>query len=181
MREIKNKFCVLDDCATMSFLYKGKELLCVIDLETVEKLKELNISWHGIKGKSTDIYVRGTLPTENGIRKSVLLHRWLLDAPEDKIVDHINRTPLDNRLQNLRLADSVQSAQNKGIYKNNTSGARGVHWSSTRNRWVAQVKANGKNLVSRYFKTKEEAKEAVIKLREIYYTHSEEQLNGNES
>src|SRR3990167_8711088 len=40
------------------------------------------------------------------------LHRLILNAPEDKEVDHHNGNSLDNRRKNLRPATRAQNAQN---------------------------------------------------------------------
>lgn len=51
--------------------------------------------------------------------KPVTLHRLLLNAPADKMVDHINRYTGDCRRCNLRLATPSQSAANRNVPTNN--------------------------------------------------------------
>ena len=48
-----------------------------------------------------------------GRRRDVALHRFLLSAPEGKVVDHINHDPLDNRKANLRLLTKAENMQNR--------------------------------------------------------------------
>ena len=55
----------------------------------------------------------------------------------NKLIDHVNGIKSDNRINNLRLADEFQSAANKSIMKNNTSGFKGV--TKNRNKWRAQI------------------------------------------
>jgi hypothetical protein len=57
-------------------------------------------------------------------QRHIVLSRFVMDAPKGKIVDHINRDPLDNRRQNLRIVTPRQNCLNK-TYKNN-SGFIGV-------------------------------------------------------
>ena len=56
------------------------------------------------------------------------MHRFLLNVQEnDKhLVDHINRNPLDNRVNNLRIADNTLNCINTNKYKNNKTGQKGV-------------------------------------------------------
>jgi len=86
------------------------------------------------------------------------LHRYLLDAPEDKSVDHINGHPLDNRKQNLRLASHQENLCNRtSLASNNTSGVTGVYWRSDRNKWAAKIVVNGKDIHLGLFASFEES------------------------
>ena len=71
------------------------------------------------------------------------LHRVILDAPQGKVVDHINLDPLDNRKCNLRLCSHRENQCNRNLQSNNTSGVAGVHWSKRRKTWIARVKYYG--------------------------------------
>lgn len=58
-------------------------------------------------------------------------------------VDHRNQDKLDNRLSNLREATTVQNNQNiSSPNRGNVSGFRGV--SPSRERWIAVIRADGK-------------------------------------
>lgn len=87
-----------------------------------------------------------------GIRvggKTYLAHRlaWAFVHGEwpGMDVDHVNRCPADNRIVNLRLASRSQNMANCGLRSTNTSGVKGVHWSTRKNRWIARVQKNGKH------------------------------------
>lgn len=58
-------------------------------------------------------------------RGVVFLHRAIMNAEEGQWVDHINRNPLDNRRENLRLCSQSQNQWNSGRQKGK-SGFRGV-------------------------------------------------------
>ncbi len=81
----------------------------------------------------------------NGKRYTVLLHRLLMQAMVPEIeVDHINGDRLDNRWVNLRYVNGSQNAMNRGLYRTNTSGKKGVYWSKSKNKWESAIRCNGK-------------------------------------
>ena len=51
-----------------------------------------------------------------------------------EFIDHINRNPLDNRIENLRPANYSQNNINVALQKNNTSGYKGVSLEKRGNR-----------------------------------------------
>lgn len=74
----------------------------------------------------------------------------------ENFIDHIDRNPENNSLNNLREADSSINMRNRNIGKNNTSGYLGV--SPYNDKWKASF--NSKHLG--YFNTPEEANLAYI-------------------
>ncbi len=85
----------------------------------------LDIKWYAVESKSEHRSywrVHGC----NGRRERYLLHRVVIDAPENIQVDHINCDSLDNRKENLRLATRSQNLGNRRVRKNSKSGYKGV-------------------------------------------------------
>lgn len=117
----------------------------LIDLEDIEKVKD----------KKWNIHHNGYVM--NG---TTLFHRFIMDCPDDMVVDHINHNRLDNRKENLRICTKHQNDMNKKILPNNTSGITGVSWDKRKNKWRARIKYNQKEIHLGYFNTKEEAAEA---------------------
>jgi hypothetical protein len=74
--------------------------------------------------------------------------------------DHIDLCKLNNQRVNLRAATRSQNQHNKGLQRNNTSGFKGVCWSSARQKWKAQIKSGGKKIHLGLFSTPQEAHEA---------------------
>lgn len=90
--------------------------------------------------------------------KKIYMHRLILNASNNEIVDHINKDTLDNRFENLRLATKTINGMNRGKNKNNTSGYKGVGFKSNRkNPWYARIVINGKVKFLGHFKTPKEA------------------------
>ena len=72
-------------------------------------------------------------------------------------MDHINREPADDRWENLREFTSTQNNRNRGSFKNNTSGHKGVCWMKQNNKWRAQIWVDNKFKNLGLFNTIEEA------------------------
>lgn len=58
--------------------------------------------------------------------------------------DHFDRDTLNNHLSNLKPRTRRENAENKGLYKNNRSGERGVYWCKSKGKWCAQLVMNRK-------------------------------------
>ena len=102
--------------------------------------------------------------------KTYRAHRlgWLYmyGAFPKKGIDHINGNKFDNRIVNLREASDLQNGQNQhNPTKRNTSGYLGVSWSKRENKFVAQIRVNGKGRQIGFFNTAEEAHEAYLKAK----------------
>ena len=66
-------------------------------------------------------------------------------------VDHVDRSPSNNKWTNLRLATRSENMRNASMSKNNTSGYKGVAWDAGRRKWLVAVGINGKSkFVGRY-------------------------------
>ena len=83
-----------------------------------------------------------------------------------QFLDHIDGNKINNRIENLRPATISENNRNAKIGKNNTSGVKGVYWYARDKKWKAQLMINRKVKYLGYFKTIEEAEEAVKKARE---------------
>ncbi len=102
-------------------------------------------------------------------RKHLYMHRLILDAHHDVMVDHIDGNKLNNQRRNLRICTNSENMRNKLELKANKSGHRGVcrkkgHW-----KWTATIKVNTKNVHLGYFAKKEEAIAARIAAEQKYF------------
>lgn len=80
------------------------------------------------------------------------------------IVDHINGNGLDNSIINLRLVDSCLNNRNTMMFKNNTSGFKGINWHKNIKKWQVNVKIDKKKIYLGSFDNIEDA----IKVRREY-------------
>lgn len=104
---------------------------------------------------------------KNGKQTTIRMHREILKTPQDMDTDHINMNGLDNRRNNLRICTRSQNYMNRGKYKDNISGYKGVYWYNKK--WVAQIKVNAKQIYLGRFKDKEQAAEAYNKAAKKYH------------
>lgn len=108
-------------------------------------------------------------------RNGVLLHRFLLNPPDDLAVDHINGDKLDNRKENLRILSHAANAQNRASANvSSKTGIRGVSWSKNMNKWWAQVKINKRLVHSSYHDNILDAEIAARNARALYMPYSPE-------
>jgi len=92
---------------------------------------------------------------------------WLLHYGYlPKIIDHINRKPLDNRIENMRLATKSDNQCNQKVRSDNTTGAKGVCYFKRVGKWVAYINRHNKRTNLGYFGSIAEAKIAVENARE---------------
>lgn len=79
----------------------------------------------------------------------------------DKIIDHINGDTSDNRIQNIRCVSQVENQRNQFLRKDNKSGAVGVYFCRSTNKWIAQCYTKkSKRIFLGRFPTKEDAAKA---------------------
>lgn len=90
------------------------------------------------------------------------MHRIVMKANKGEEVDHINRNHLDNQKSNLRVCTRLQNNLNRGAFKNNKLGLRGVY--KVGKRFLARIKLNGKLIDIGRYDSPEEAYEAHQKI-----------------
>lgn len=85
------------------------------------------------------------------------MHRYIMNCPEDMVVDHINGDRLDNRKSNLRICTQHQNNMAGSRKKNSKSLFKGVSPCHSSNKWRATVTFNYKQYHAGYHDTEEEA------------------------
>ena len=104
-------------------------------------------------------------------QRSYLAHRvaWVICHGywPTKQIDHINRKPSDNRIENLREATNSQNQQNmvKAMVTNKTTGVLGVCRPKTASGFVASITVNKRLRNLGTFQTIEEAQVAYLKAK----------------
>lgn len=102
-------------------------------------------------------------------RKSILMHRFILNVKKSKEIDHRNGNGLDNRRFNLRICTRLQNSWNQKINKNNKSDYRGVHWKKSVNKWCSQITKKSKVFTLGSFDKKDDAAKAYNEAAKKHY------------
>lgn len=133
----------------------------------------LNFGKPHFDGRYVRIYLMSRW--HNGPRRYEYLHRLIagrVDGGKKIVVDHINRNPLDNRRENLRIVPVQINSMNRceQFNKHGLFGVRFVKHSKNgslrKKPWRSEIKIDGVNKFLGYFKTKEEAHTAAKAARE---------------
>lgn len=72
--------------------------------------------------------------------------------------------------ENCRWATTGEQSLNKGLYRSNKSGHKGIYWSKYHKRWYAQIRRKGVIVWSRRFENMEDAIKSRKKGLELYET-----------
>jgi len=128
----------------MKEILLSKNLNTFVDDKDFEWLSKYR--WHAIKNGSGKWYA---VRREKG--RTIRMHNEILKTISGFEVDHKNGDGLDNRRDNLRSATRSQNNGNSEIYKNNTSGFKGVYWYPKKRKWRVQIQINGKRQSLGYF------------------------------
>lgn len=164
---MKNSYKI---CGDITIIYinrpsEGIVLECLIDTEDLPSLQYYPGTWTVNRDRSGNYYAR----TSEG----QAMHRVIMKAPKEVVVDHINHNTLDNRKSQLRLATLRNNARNrKGATKLSKSGIRGVGWDSKVCKWRVVVWVDGKNKHLGYYEDKYEAGRVSTKARLEYFGSS---------
>jgi hypothetical protein len=89
---------------------------------------------------------------------TVTMHRYLMNAPTDIMVDHINHNKLDNRLSNLRLVKDIINSHNTTKRTGTSSKYIGVY--KRGDKFAAEIKKEDEHYYLGVFKTELEAAKA---------------------
>lgn len=151
-----NEITITGNTATM-YLYNKKGVVVgqtIFDSCFVSEVAK--VKWYLKHG-----YVRGTTKG-----KKIFLHRMLTNCPNNKVVDHIDRNPLNNLSVNLRVCSQAENTKNRKYSKALTNvGVRKV----PSGRWSARITVMYKTIYLGTFGTLEEAIDAREKAENHYF------------
>lgn len=130
------------------------------------------LAWQGMKNR-----VKSTSEKNEKYQGVEICQRWLdsfLNFFNDMgpCPDKYELERLDTNLgyfpENCAWASETRQAQNKGMYKNNTSGVKGVTWSPQHGKWRVGIHRNKKRYEGGLYESLEDAAEARKRLEILY-------------
>ena len=89
---------------------------------------------------------------------------FLINPLNKPFVDHKNNDKLDNNVRNLRYVTNQENQMNSKLSSRNSSNHKGISYNKKINKWMAQIKFNGKNKNLGYFDKIEDAINARVKM-----------------
>ncbi len=124
-------------------LTRGK--YAIVDPDDYRRLSKHK--WYAAGSPGNCYYAVRAVITKNGKKRRLHMHREVIKAPDNLLVDHINRNSLDNRKANLRPATPSQNGRNRAKYINGTysSKYKGVTLHRGKKKpWGAHIQVNHK-------------------------------------
>jgi hypothetical protein len=130
-------------------------LFALVDDDDFERVSQYRWSLLPVKDRRT-FYAM----CKEGAGRGLYMHRFIVGAPPELHVDHIDGLGLNNVRENLRLCPPHKNPWNQRLRLTNKSGFKGVSWNTRIGRWVAQIGANGKRYPLGCFDLPEDAARA---------------------
>lgn len=131
-RRVKNDIFYEDNYAYILCKNRNLTKKVLFDIEDAEKVEKYNWHLHIRKEDMQTYAIASTYILDNKKRKTLKMHRYLINYNGNLTVDHINHNTLDNRKKNLRVVSIFENNLNK---TNNTSGCVGVAWNKNGQSW----------------------------------------------
>ena len=138
-----------------------------VDDEDYEKINQYKWRFSNKQGVATQVQISGSGKLGTQKRKTLLLHRFILNAPRGLEVDHKNGDKLDNRRSNLRVCSHAENMRNRKVSKATLSGFKGVR--SNGSRWQAYIMFNEKFINLGQHDTRKDAARAYNKAALVYF------------
>lgn len=110
-------------------------------------------------------------------KKNKSLHRFVMNAEEDDLIDHKNNNKLDNQRGNLKFSDSSKNGLNRKIKEDKFSKHKGVFYRKNRQKYYAEIVIKGVKYFLGSFKNEVDAAETIDKF--LIYKKLDEHVKLN--
>lgn len=139
--------------------------VALIDDEDYERV--MPYRWNTWHRRGVVRSVGSTIPDKDGIARRTLLHHFIVGRVAPDEYDHVDRDVTNNQRANLRRCTRAENLRNRGKFKNNKVGFKGV--TRQRDKYAAHICCNRHILYIGTFATPVEAAHAYdAKARELH-------------
>jgi hypothetical protein len=119
--------------------------IAVVDDQDYERV--MKHKWSAVKFReSNGFYAMTNVPDPRfpGKTTTLSMHVFIMQPPENMMVDHIHGNTLDNRRSQLRVCTPAENSANRQKYRREglTSKYKGVGWKKGANGWLTQCRFN---------------------------------------
>jgi hypothetical protein len=144
----------------------SRGLFAIVDAENYEWLMQWK--WYAIPSPYT-VYVARSSSRIGGKRRTISMHVQVMNTPKGMETDHQNSNGLMNTYDNLRVCTKAQNMQSRRPKRNTYSKFKGVTWDKKCNKWVAQLRKDGKRIFLGGFSSEIEAARAYNEAAPRYF------------
>ena len=136
-------------------LTQGK--VALVDDEDYDRLVAMG-KWCFGKGYAMKTIYFGKKESGKQLKKTILMHRIVLNAKEGDFVDHKKEdSKLNNCKYNLRVCTHANNMMNRKLHSNNNTGYKGVYVTKKTGMFYASISVSGKQTHLGTFSTPIEA------------------------
>ena len=123
---MKNKYKLYDDYVEIYIISKFGNFTTYIDLDDFDKVNSIKGSWYVECHKTRGDGIVTKLQ-KNKIRTKLALHRFIMNCPENLVVDHKDGNVFNNRKSNLRIVTVQDNCTNLPSQSCCKSGYRNIY------------------------------------------------------
>lgn len=140
-------------------LYRNGKLFYRSSMDEVATHKNYMTGYMTVKDEKLIEYIYENKKKEETLHSLIYMYHYG-DIPDrlNFVIDHIDKDICNNSIENLRLIDRSSNARNSSIFED----ANGFYYHKSSNRYISQIRMNGKKVYIGSFNTEDDARKAYL-------------------